>query len=156
MEHDAKDPPHSWRLRKGRHSQPGYAYAITKCTKDRLPILTGDAADIVIGALKAIHQKGDADCLGFVVMPDHVHAVLWLHRGNLSAIISSLAKFTAREINRLNKKSGPLWQEGFYDHGIRGEKSLLAYLRYIQYNPVRAGLVATAEDWPYSAIFPKW
>ena len=157
MDKDAAEGnPHSCRLRKGRHSLPGHAYAVTKCTDGRRPILAGGAAAIVIDALKAIHQKGAADCLGFVVMPDHLHAVLWLHSGQLSDVIASFAKFTARKINKLGNTNGAIWQEGFYDHAIRGEESLRGCLEYMRYNPVRAGLAAKPGDWPYSAIFPQW
>jgi hypothetical protein len=43
---------------------------------------------------------------------------------------------------------GPRWQKGFFDHGIRAEESYEQKWVYVRDNPVRAGLVRSAEDWP--------
>ena len=43
-----------------------------------------------------------------------------------------------------------LWQEGYWDHTLRDDESLLAIAAYIVLNPVRAGLVASPEDYPFS------
>ena len=45
---------------------------------------------------------------------------------------------------------GPHWQKGFFDHGIRAEESYEQKWVYVRDNPVRAGLVRSAEDWPYA------
>jgi REP element-mobilizing transposase RayT len=47
---------------------------------------------------------------------------------------------------------GKLWQPRFYDHVVRCEESLLAIGQYILDNPVRKGLTAAADDWPWSGI----
>lgn len=44
---------------------------------------------------------------------------------------------------------GPYWQKGFFDHVMRNGESALQKWLYIRENPVRAGLVGCAEDWPY-------
>ena len=45
---------------------------------------------------------------------------------------------------------GPHWQKGFFDHVIRSEESYEQKWVYVRDNPVRAGLVRSAEDWPYA------
>jgi hypothetical protein len=42
-----------------------------------------------------------------------------------------------------------IWQPGFFDHLLRGSESYHEKWRYVRENPVRAGLVSCAEDWPY-------
>jgi putative transposase len=43
----------------------------------------------------------------------------------------------------------PHWQEGFFDHLLRGSESYSQKWEYVRMNPVRAGLSKTAEEWPY-------
>jgi REP element-mobilizing transposase RayT len=45
-----------------------------------------------------------------------------------------------------------LWQDGFHDRGIRGDRHLARAIDYVHRNPVRAGLVPHAEDWPWSSF----
>jgi hypothetical protein len=68
--------------------------------------------------------------------------------------MSSIGQRTAREINELLNRSGRLWQDGFYDHRCREDEDLNEPLQYIEYNPVRAGLVDRPELWPYSSANP--
>jgi len=81
----------------------------------------------------------------YVIMPDHAHLFV---RGNrhfaLSPWIGSLkrAMFFALE-------SPQLWQPGFFDHIMRSDESYADKWNYVRENPVRAGLVKTADDWPY-------
>ena len=46
--------------------------------------------------------------------------------------------------------AGPLWQTGYHDHVLRAEDARLGVARYVLLNPVRAGLVENAEDYPFS------
>ena len=50
---------------------------------------------------------------------------------------------------------GPHWQKGFFDHVIRSEESYEQKWVYVRDNPVRAGLVRSAEDWPYAGEIAK-
>jgi putative transposase len=47
-------------------------------------------------------------------------------------------------------KSSPIWQRGFFDHLLRSDESYSQKWNYVRENPVRAGLVSKAADWPYS------
>ncbi len=94
--------------------------------------------------------------MGYVIMPDHCHLAIRLLQGTLSDFMASLAKRTAAGINGLLGEAGSFWQQGYYDHALRGERSLCAYLKYMAYNPVRSGLVATPNEWPYTGIRPDW
>jgi putative transposase len=46
-------------------------------------------------------------------------------------------------------KKRPLWQPGFFDHVLRNDESYSQKWEYVRENPVRAGLVARADEWPY-------
>jgi hypothetical protein len=53
---------------------------------------------------------------------------------------------------RANGFDAPHWQKGFFDHLIRSDESHAEKWKYVRENPVRAGLVAKAEDWPYGGF----
>lgn len=148
---------HSSRLRAGRHSEVGLVYAITKCCAGRSQFLasgpTGaQSAQVIASTIENMDARGIWQPYGLVVMPDHVHMVVKLGKGTLSDAVKAFSTFTSGRINRLLNRRGPLWQAGFYDQALRGEKTLGAYLEYMLMNPVRAGLVESPQDWPYSVF----
>jgi len=104
---------------------------------------------------------GDTDryrLLAWCVMPNHVH-VLIEQQPNwpLAKVVQSWKRHIAREIHRLGSPSctqpspDPLWQRDYWDRYIRNEQHLQAAKRYIEENPVAAGLVASAERWPWGS-----
>jgi len=92
-------------------------------------------AQIVADAL--LFFDGERYNLGdFVVMPNHVHilvtpAIKW----NISDLLHSWKRFSAREINKRMKQDGKLWQHESYDHIVRNEEQLKRIQRYIKNNP---------------------
>lgn len=58
--------------------------------------------------------------------------------------------YTAVAANRLLNRSSPFWEHESYDHFVRDEAELNRIRRYILQNPVKAGLVESAEAWPWS------
>jgi REP element-mobilizing transposase RayT len=83
-------------------------------------------------------------------MPNHVH-VLMTPLALVPKIMHSLKGFTAREANRLLDRTGlPFWQRESYDHWVRdGEFERIQ--RYIELNPVRAGLASEVRLYPWSS-----
>ena len=78
------------------------------------------------------HDGQQYDLVAFVVMPNHVHILIKLKEGyELTAIMRSLKSFTAKEINKNEKKSGPIWQSESYDRLIRDQKHFENAVRYI-------------------------
>jgi REP element-mobilizing transposase RayT len=97
-------------------------------------------ADQVANAL--LFFDGQRYALGdFVVMPNHVHALVRPLEGfELSDILHSWKSFTANQINRIVGRKGKLWQDESFDHIVRDEHYLLAYQHYIADNPRMANL----------------
>ena len=54
-----------------------------------------------------------------------------------------------KQINACLDRRGSLWQPAYHDHGIRRDESLNAIIEYCYHNPVRAGLVKAARDYPF-------
>ena len=140
-----KPPPHGSSLRVGRVSLDGQIYAITTVTLGRQPIFADFfAARTVAHVLYEQAGLGRADTLAHVVMPDHLHWLLQLHPGQ------DLSRLVGGAKQRVSRKLGlPVWQDGFHDHALRQEEDVRAWARYIVANPIRAGLVRRAGDYPH-------
>jgi putative transposase len=79
----------------------------------------------------------------FLLMPDHLHGLISFSRETpMQSSIQNWKRFLARQ-------EGIAWQRDFFDHRLRHDESLTEKWNYIRENPVREGLVATPDDWPY-------
>jgi len=110
-----------------------------------------EIADIVADALRFFAgQRYRLDA--WVVMPNHVHAVLWpMPNHALSDILQSWKRFTAREANkRLARTGEPFWQPESFDHWIRNDEEHARCCRYVVNNPVKAGLCSAPDQWRWS------
>ncbi|HEY8650085.1 MAG TPA: class I tRNA ligase family protein, partial [Chthoniobacterales bacterium] len=101
------------------------------------------AAKIVASALK--HFDGERYALlSWVVMPNHVHALVRpIGEHRLGDILHSWKLFTSRRINELLGREDQLWQHESYDHIVRDEAALYSIGRYIEQNPEKAGIEIT-------------
>jgi type I restriction enzyme R subunit/putative DNA methylase len=89
----------------------------------------------------------------WVVMPNHVHLILWpMPNHTLSEILRDRKRRIAREANLVLGRTGEnFWQHESYDHWIRKEEEKTRIRRYIRNNPVIAKLCRSAEEWPWSS-----
>ena len=91
--------------------------------------------------------------LGYCLMPNHFHLVLWPRLdGDLSRWMQWLLTSHVRRYHRHYHGSGHVWQGRFKAFPIEQDEHLLAVLRYIERNPLRANLVARAEEWAWSSL----
>jgi REP element-mobilizing transposase RayT len=87
----------------------------------------------------------------WVIMPNHVHVILE-PRIELPSLMRWLKGRTSRMANRLLGRTGaPFWQDESFDHWIRSREELQKLVEYVEGNPVKAGLVQVAEQWPWSS-----
>jgi REP element-mobilizing transposase RayT len=103
-----------------------------------------------------LHDNGRTICLhAAVIMPDHVHLLFTALRDAegwtfaLPEILRAIKGSSARSINKLTARSGPVWQDESFDHVLRGDESLRETVEYIRQNPVRKGLVENPEDYQW-------
>jgi REP element-mobilizing transposase RayT len=111
-----------------------------------------EIAELVVAALhhgdRILHRY---QLHAFVVMPNHVHLLI---TPNVVATrwLSPLKGFTAYQANGLLSRRGQsFWQEESYDHLVRNEAEFDRIQYYIEENPVAAGLVAEAQEHPWSS-----
>lgn len=151
----------SHQLRKGQHVASGTYYFLTTATFKRRHILSNSqVAQVIFDSFQWLENENRIRWICIMIMPDHIHAVIQLGcNQTLASVMHSLKSFTAKKINTLRSHiagqdapptgDGAVWQEGYYDRGVRGEESLNEIIRYCYENPVRRGLVKWAKDYPY-------
>ena len=110
-------------------------------------------ASMVVDAIH--HRNGGPYRLhNYVVMANHVHLLI-TPLEPVPHLMQSLKRFTAREGNRMLALTGkPFWQEESYDRLVRNDLEFHRIARYIEMNPVRAGMVAAPNEFPWSSAWP--
>jgi len=133
-------------------------YLVTFNTLLRRPLL---ACDEVHRAFREYAERGlvfHAAVGRYVLMPDHVHLFVRIGRdmalrrwesGLKQCLGKTLVKLGHEPATIPGAKLTSFWQPGFFDHLLRHSESYAEKWDYVWRNPVRAGLVAKPEDWPY-------
>lgn len=136
-------------LRKGRHCAAGHVYLLTSNTLGREPIFRDwRTGRLLVHELRRAQADGSVKSLAWVIMPDHLHWLVQLEAGTLSALMRQVKSRSTLVINHHLKRSGPLWQKNFHDRAIRQDQDLISVARYVLANPLRGGLVARLADYP--------
>ncbi|HTB86253.1 MAG TPA: transposase [Candidatus Sulfotelmatobacter sp.] len=114
-----------------------------------------EIADMVTGALKHFNNQR-YELRAWVVMPNHVHAVVWPMPGHtLSEILHSWKSFTSKAANKLVHCAGEFWQAESFDHWIRDDAEHSRLVAYVENNPGKAGLCKAPEDWKWSSAYER-
>ena len=109
------------------------------------------ARDTFVSALERVRENYSLCIYGYVVMPEHVHLLVSEpERSTLAQAIKSLKQGVARRLAL--RAADSFWQARYYDFNVWSEKKFVEKLRYIHRNPVKRGLVARPEDWPWSSF----
>jgi putative transposase len=131
-------------------------YFVTFNTHERLSLLARKEMHDAFHSFCTRAQDHDIAVGRYVIMPDHIHLfVAFPITGlTLSEWIHALKTVLGKQLLRLGMQK-PHWQEGFFDHVLRSAESYAQKWEYVRMNPVRAGLVARPEDWPYQGEIVK-
>ncbi len=146
------------------YDRDGHAHFVTFACDRRRRLLESDRAKrIVLGVLNSQLALQQARCVGFVVMPDHVHAIVgfpapdqlshflkqWKQRSSVQIkrhLFDDLAAYAATiDLTR------PVWQPRYHDFNLSTARKIAEKLAYMHANPVRAGLVERPVDWAWSS-----
>ncbi|MCB1645668.1 MAG: transposase [Pseudomonadales bacterium] len=96
-------------------------------------------------------EKAQVDIWAYCLMPNHVHFIVVPgSEDGLAAFFSQAHRRYTLRINQRYEWQGHLWQERFHST-VMDEAHLLAAVRYVEQNPVRAGLCQSPADWPWSS-----
>jgi len=136
-----------------------YPYHIINRTVMRLRIFDTDKdydrfEKIIEGAVENVDMK----IIAYAIMPNHWHFLLYPEKdGNLGLFMHKLTNTHARQVRSLTKTigTGPLYQGRYKSFIIQKDEHFLTVLKYIERNPVRAGLVSVAEDWRWGSAWRR-
>lgn len=153
-----------------RAAVPGGSYFFTVVTERRQPILIDPAVRLALReAIVSVRQTLPFRIDGWVLLPDHLHAIWTLPDGD--ADFSNRWRLIKRHVTRVcgpdylrrefltkrrsAKQCGTLWQHRFWEHLIRDDRDFRQHMDYLHANPVKHGLVDAAIDWQWSS-FHRW
>ena len=92
--------------------------------------------------------------IAWVIMANHIHLLLRPKPGyHLEKIIHSFKSFTALQSNRRLDRSGSFWMRESFDRYIRDEQHFARTIRYIENNPVKAGLCSSPDEWEFGSAW---
>jgi putative transposase len=110
-----------------------------------------EIAQVVVASIHKGVELDHYQLDAYVVMANHVHLLI-CPKTAPDRILKSLKGATAREANLLLQRTGePFWQKESYDHWVRNQAEFERIRAYIESNPVKAGLVAKPQDYPWSS-----
>jgi len=127
-------------------------YFVTVCCRDRRRLFeNAKAIRITLESLVQAAVKADWAVPQACFMPDHVHLMALPRVDRDQSLSSFIQRWKSSSKQRLHRHgfSGEIWQREFFDHLLRSGESLTEKWRYVEMNPVRAGLVETPAAYPH-------
>ena len=107
-------------------------------------------SEIVVEAIHHRVQFQRWNVYEFVIMPSHIHLFLSVLQGTLKDSMEDFKRWTGHQAAKLAElPNGCFWQDEWFDHWSRSDEQDERIIKYIQQNPVTAGLVQSASDWQY-------
>ena len=128
-------------------NQPTIVF-LTVCTRDHAPWL---AQEVVHHEIVDIWRQATAWLVGFyLLMPTHTHLFCAPH--DLTISLENWVKYWKSLFSRRGMDASWRWQTGKWDTRLRRAESYHEKWEYVRQNPVRKGLVARPEEWPYQGV----
>ncbi len=156
-----------------RYHVRGHVYYITTNTYNRLSLFICSAFVLpLLDSLNFYRHQYNFALLGYVIMRDHLHLLLWPRdEPSISAFMRDFKTFTAKRIinqaeaegrqewllkfreagEATHRGANKVWQDSYWDKNIFSERFLRQKLNYMHRNPLRAGLVTEPAAYPYSS-----
>jgi putative transposase len=140
----------------------GASWFFTVNLRDRTRRLLVDRIGALRVAVRETCQRFPFDIDAMVVLPDHIHAIWTLPEDDSNFPVRwrlikirfsrSIPKGEWLSESRRMRGERGIWQRRYWEHLIRDERDLNHHIDYCWFNPVKHGLVANVEDWPYSSF----
>ncbi|MGH9682619.1 MAG: REP-associated tyrosine transposase [Candidatus Acidiferrales bacterium] len=149
----------------------GHVHFITCSCYRRLPLLgSARVRNIFVKILGEVRGRYGFALVGYVVMPEHIHLLVSEPRiGTPSLVMQVLKQRISRELRRRKHRHGAVaqlrmrfdgaedrlpqfWQPRFYDFNVWSRKKKIEKLQYMDFNPVKRGLVGHPKDWVWSSF----
>jgi len=141
---------------------PGGCWFFTVNLLDRKSRLLVEHIDALREGVRETRRRHPFQIDAMVVLPDHIHAVWTLPDGDLDFPVrwrlikvrfsKSIPKGERLTQTQRARGERGIWQRRYWEHLIRDERDYAHHIDYCWFNPVKHGLVANVEDWPFSSF----
>ena len=115
--------------------------------------LSDNVIALLFDQLLRLFDESCFECDVLVIMPDHLHFIAHKKdsqsRERLYDLVRLLKSKSLYLLKKANVVVRTFWQHGYYEHVIRNERDWTEKARYVLDNPIKAGLVASHQDYPY-------
>ncbi len=139
-------------MERGRIEYPGAFYHVIQRGNNREIIYKSDADKAsYLNNLVDLKSKFDFKLLGYVLMDNHYHLLLQTGEDPLHKIIFRQNMYYSRYFNKAHNRSGHLYGDRYKASLVQDEGYAFAVLRYIHWNPVKAGITTVPEKYPWSS-----
>ena len=140
--------------RLNRPTEAGLIYHAINRGNNRADVFTDDDDRIAfLDALQRTKQRYPFHLLGYCLMTNHFHLLLRPEpRQSVSRILQSITVAHTSRFHQRHASVGHVWQGRFKSPVVQDDANLLIVLRYIEANPLRAGIVADLADYPWSSF----
>ena len=128
----------------------GTYFVTANCASKRSVFQVAQAAELFFDVLQ--HNRQHYKLHAFVIMPNHFHLLLTPSGAALERCLQLIKGGFSRRYRLELGGLRDVWQKGFADHRVRDREDYDKHLRYIEQNPVAAGLVSSAELYPWSSV----
>ena len=136
-----------------RNLQSGHVYHVINRGNGKAEVFHKPSDyEAFLDLLSAAKVRHSVKLFAFCLMPNHFHLVVEPEtQVSLSNFMQWLMTSHVRRYHQHYESSGHIWQGRFKSFPIQRDEHLITVLRYVRQNPVRAGLVATPQEWPWSS-----
>ena len=138
--------------RRGRRDQPGaWHHVMDRAIARRTLFENRRDIRFFLSCLAREVRNGALEIHAFCVMTTHFHLLVRSLRGELPRVMQRVLDAYARRFNRARERDGPLFRGRYTNRVVESDSYWLAVVRYIDRNPVKAGLVQRPVDYPYGS-----
>ena len=144
--------------RQARQTIAGISYHIIHRGNNRQAIFFNKKDyHFLISCFELAKEKYPCKVYSFIIMPNHIHLLIEAidENENLAYFMKHVTQRYAQRINKRYQRTGTLWEGRFKSSPVSTDQYLLACSRYIEMNPVRAGMVNLPEQYEFSSYRAK-
>jgi putative transposase len=135
-----------------RNQEAGIYFVTSRTWQSRQLFINSEICGMFLESVLRYRDDGHYALHAFVLMPEHFHLLITPTEGiTLERAVQFIKGGSAHRIREQRKLAFPVWQRGFTDHRIRDFDDYQTHVRYIEGNPVKRGLVSSAEEYGWSS-----
>lgn len=135
-----------------RNQEAGTYFVTSRTWQSRQLFIRDEVCELFLQSLADYREQGHFALHAFVLMPEHFHVLITPAEDMaLERAVQLIKGGSAHRIGRVRGLAFPVWQRGFTDHRIRDFGDYQVHIQYIEQNPVKRGIVDSAQDYKWSS-----